>query len=77
VLLHDEPLEAMDHAMRDTILAWVEAEHGRGSTVLVATHVVEPFSGLATAVVEVANGRVGEARALDQGGRADWRIGGR
>ena len=55
-LLLDEPLEAMDRAMRGWLTSWITAASQRGATVLVATHDVEPFVDLAQRAVVVAGG---------------------
>jgi ABC-2 type transport system ATP-binding protein len=56
-LLLDEPLEAMDRAMRAWLTSWITAASNREATVVVATHDVEPFLELATRAVVVAGGR--------------------
>jgi ABC-type multidrug transport system ATPase subunit len=43
VLLLDEPLEAMDRAMREEVLSWIERSLAGYATVLIATHDIEPF----------------------------------
>jgi ABC-2 type transport system ATP-binding protein len=55
-LLLDEPLEAMDRAMRGWLTSWITAASQRGATVLIATHDVEPFVDLAQRAVVVAGG---------------------
>jgi ABC-2 type transport system ATP-binding protein len=55
-LLLDEPLEAMDRAMRAWLTRWITDASDRGATVVVATHDVEPFAGLARRAVVVARG---------------------
>jgi ABC-2 type transport system ATP-binding protein len=55
-LLLDEPLEAMDRAMRLWLTAWITAASARGATVVVATHDVEPFVALARRAIVVAGG---------------------
>lgn len=55
-LLLDEPLEAMDRAMRTWLTAWISTASERNATVVVATHDVAPFAALARRVVVVANG---------------------
>ena len=55
-LLLDEPLEAMDRAMREWLTTWITNASARGATVVVATHDVEPFVGLAQRAVVVAGG---------------------
>jgi ABC-type multidrug transport system ATPase subunit len=58
VVLLDEPLEAMDRAMRGEILAWIENHRVDGSTVVIVTHEIEPFVGSAETAVSVRAGRV-------------------
>ena len=55
-LLLDEPLEAMDRAMRSWLTSWITDASQRGATVLIATHDVEPFVDLAQRAVVVAGG---------------------
>ena len=55
-LLLDEPLEAMDRAMRTWLTAWISAASERDATVIVATHDVEPFVPLARRAIVVARG---------------------
>jgi len=55
-LLLDEPLEAMDRAMRSWLTSWIRTASEREATVLVATHDVEPFTTLARRAIVVAGG---------------------
>ena len=55
-LLLDEPLESMDRAMRTWLTSWIAEASARGATIVVATHDVEPFVGLAQRAVVVARG---------------------
>jgi ABC-type multidrug transport system ATPase subunit len=55
-LLLDEPLEAMDRAMRTWLLSWIAAANARGATVVIATHDIEPFVDLARRALVVADG---------------------
>jgi hypothetical protein len=55
-LLLDEPLEAMDRAMRSWLTSWISEASTRDATVLVATHDVEPFTALARRAIVVAGG---------------------
>ena len=57
VALLDEPLESLDRALRDRVLAWVEQLVRDGTTVVVVSHEIEPFAPLATAVLTVRDGR--------------------
>jgi ABC-type multidrug transport system ATPase subunit len=64
VILLDEPLEAMDESTRRFIIAeWLVREAGLGRTIVVATHLLAPFASLATAAVQVLDGRVGPVSA--------------
>ncbi len=53
VLLMDEPLEAMDVGAVRIILEWIGSLSGRGAALLVATHRIGPFVGLADRVVSM------------------------
>jgi ABC-2 type transport system ATP-binding protein len=55
-LLLDEPLEAMDRAMRLWLTSWISDASARDATVVVATHDVEPFASLARRAIVVAGG---------------------
>jgi ABC-2 type transport system ATP-binding protein len=55
-LLLDEPLEAMDRAMRAWLTSWITDASDRGATVVVATHDVEPVVRLARRAIVVADG---------------------
>ena len=55
-LLLDEPLEAMDRAMRAWLRSWITEASARGATVVVATHDVEPFVDLARRAIVVTGG---------------------
>ena len=79
-LLLDEPLEAMDRAMRTWLLSWITDANARGATVVIATHDIEPFVDLARRALVVADGvpelheplrtdGVERARRLDQWAR--------
>lgn len=56
-ILLDEPLEAMDRAMRETILAWIAAAVARGALVLAATHEIEPFLQGTSRALSVRSGK--------------------
>lgn len=53
----DEPLEAMDRAIRRDILRWVDDLLALGAAVVVATHQLEPFAAKAVRAIGVTNGR--------------------
>ncbi|HYK87454.1 MAG TPA: ABC transporter ATP-binding protein [Acidobacteriota bacterium] len=56
VVLLDEPLESMDRTMREQILAWVERLLDKRSSVVIATHEIEPFMSRAIRAVTVKDG---------------------
>lgn len=56
-ILLDEPLEGMDRAMQETIVAWVGARAAAGDVVLIATHELEPFVPFASRALCVVDGR--------------------
>jgi ABC-type multidrug transport system ATPase subunit len=45
-LLLDEPLDAMDRAMRGTILAWLGRRLAEGASAVLVSHEIEPFAAL-------------------------------
>jgi ABC-2 type transport system ATP-binding protein len=55
-LLLDEPLEAMDRAMRAWLTSWITDASARNATIVVATHDIEPFVGLAQRAIVVTRG---------------------
>jgi ABC-2 type transport system ATP-binding protein len=57
IVLLDEPLEAMDRAMREGILSWIDGTVARGASLLIATHDIEPFVSRAARAVTVMDGR--------------------
>lgn len=63
-LVLDEPLEAFDRAGRDDLLVWIGERRAAG-TVVVVSHDLEPFVGIADHAVAVAEGRC-SARALPE-----------
>jgi ABC-type multidrug transport system ATPase subunit len=54
----DEPLETMDQAMRDLIIAWTQERRSRGATVLLATHDLQPFAEVVDSVIVVREGGI-------------------
>jgi ABC-type multidrug transport system ATPase subunit len=71
----DEPLETLDRAMREAIVAWTNAALDRGARVVVATHELGPFVARASRAVWFEAGRArlreplspAEAEALARG----------
>jgi ABC-type multidrug transport system ATPase subunit len=57
-VLLDEPLEAMDRAAREDILAWIAGLVARDCTVVVVSHDIEPFLERAARAVTLRDGRV-------------------
>jgi ABC-type multidrug transport system ATPase subunit len=56
IILLDEPLEAMDRAMREEILAWIDSALAYGACVVIATHEIEPFIMKIARALTVSNG---------------------
>jgi ABC-type multidrug transport system ATPase subunit len=52
-ILLDEPLEGMDRHIQKDILTWIENHTQRGATVVVVSHMIEPFIALASAAITV------------------------
>lgn len=63
VAILDEPLEAMDRAIREDILLWVDGLLEAGAAVVIATHQIEPFVARATRAIAL---RDGVARVLEE-----------
>ena len=58
ILLLDEPLEAMDRAMRDDIVDWIRQAVADGRTVIVASHEFDDLTGSVRAALAVRDGAV-------------------
>jgi ABC-type multidrug transport system ATPase subunit len=58
VLLLDEPLEAMDRAMRDEVIAWIRDAATQGRTAVVASHDFDDLVETASAALSVRAGSV-------------------
>ena len=56
VAILDEPLEAMDRAMREQIVDWIDGLLAQGSAVIIATHQIEPFVEKASRAVSIRGG---------------------
>lgn len=69
VLVLDEPLEAMDREMRESIVRWAAERRAAGAAVLVATHEVAPFAPLVDRVLVVSEGRLRWVEALPDDAR--------
>jgi len=52
-ILLDEPLETLDRAMREEVLAWVEGLRASGATIVIVTHDIDPFARSAARAVTV------------------------
>jgi ABC-type multidrug transport system ATPase subunit len=57
VALLDEPLEALDGAMRERVLRWVADLVAGGAAVVAVSHQLEPFAALAGAALTVRSAR--------------------
>jgi ABC-type multidrug transport system ATPase subunit len=58
VIILDEPLETLDAQMRQFVREWVVALRTMGVTVLLATHDLSAFTGLADGIVVVRAGHI-------------------
>ncbi len=58
VLLLDEPTRGLDYAQKEALTAFLQAERGRGRTVIMATHDVELAARCADRVVLLGDGQV-------------------
>jgi len=56
ILLLDEPLEAMDRAMRDEIVLWLGRAIDSGALAVVVAHEIEAFESLADRALTVRDG---------------------
>jgi ABC-type multidrug transport system ATPase subunit len=56
IVVLDEPLEAMDRAIREEILLWVDRILASGAAVVVATHQLEPFADKAARAIRIRHG---------------------
>lgn len=57
-LVLDDPLEALDDAMRQEVLRWIGQASERGATVLVSTHEARAFERWTKSVMRIDDGRV-------------------
>jgi ABC-2 type transport system ATP-binding protein len=57
IIIMDEPLESMDRAIRGDILDWIDRLLEAGSSVIIATHEIEPFIRKAARAVTVRQGK--------------------
>ena len=64
VVILDEPLEAMDRAVREKILLWIDGLLVSGAAVVLATHQIEPFVGKAVRAIGVRDGQCGLTEPL-------------
>jgi energy-coupling factor transport system ATP-binding protein len=65
LVLLDEPTRGMDGAARDALIGLVARLRDRGAAVVLATHDADLRSALADRVVQVGDGKVVEATALE------------
>jgi ABC-type multidrug transport system ATPase subunit len=56
VVILDEPLETMDRAIYQEIIAWVGHLDAAGASILIATHEIEPFVEMAARAISIRNG---------------------
>ena len=58
IALLDDPLEAMDRAITDALLGWIDAWVGTGAAVVVAGHDLERFASRAVRAAALRDGRI-------------------
>jgi ABC-type multidrug transport system ATPase subunit len=58
ILVLDEPLEAMDRAMRNDIQMWIRRNVETERTIVLSTHTIEDFAELASGAVTLRDGKV-------------------
>ena len=73
-LLLDEPLEGMDRGFRAELVSWLGSRLAAGSTVVVASHDLEPFAAEVDRVVTFDGGRCRLEDALPPLGTARWAL---
>jgi ABC-type multidrug transport system ATPase subunit len=56
IVLLDEPLEALDRAIRTQTLGWIDGMLHKGAAAVIATHEIEPFAEKATRALTVRSG---------------------
>ncbi len=61
-LLLDEPLGGVDRSFRGELVRWISERRAAGGTVVVVSHELDPFAGLADRAVSLVGGR---CRAID------------
>jgi ABC-type multidrug transport system ATPase subunit len=73
VAILDEPLEAMDRAIRGDILSWIDCLLETGAAVVVATHQIDPFVDRTARAIACVGGtwRVIEPLPADHAERLD------
>lgn len=57
-ILLDEPLEGMDRKIKEKILSWAEQSLETGVTMIVVSHVIEPFLPAVSKAVTVKDGSI-------------------
>jgi ABC-type multidrug transport system ATPase subunit len=57
VVLLDEPLESLDRGLQERVLAWIARLVESHATVVVVSHQLEPFAGMAAAAITVKDGK--------------------
>jgi ABC-type multidrug transport system ATPase subunit len=60
----DEPMESMDRAIREEILAWIDRLLSAGAAVVIATHEIEPFIDKAVRALVTIEGTCSQIEPL-------------
>jgi ABC-2 type transport system ATP-binding protein len=56
-ILLDEPLDALDRGIQETVLGWIGERVKGGAAAVVVSHEIEPFAATATRAVTLRDGR--------------------
>lgn len=67
VAILDEPLESMDRAIREEIMAWIDRLLAAGAAVVIAIHEIAPFLGRATRALVAGSGTCRQYEPLPAG----------
>lgn len=66
ILLLDEPTTGLDPLMRDSFLEIVKAEHKKGKTILMSSHMFEELEPLCDRVALISNGHIVEIADMEK-----------
>lgn len=73
-VLLDEPLDSLDRQIADDVVAWIGQRTAAGATMVIVSHAIEPFAGLAARAVTLSNGSAATHEGLPGDPAARLRI---